>query len=284
MVEEVFPHFCLLKYPPAMDIDGIKFNLRHEGDPDKPLVVLCHALMSNLHMWDSTVAALTKAGFSTLRYDHIGHGQTSTPAADQVGKIHFDAFCRHIHDMVEKTTPGKPPFGFIGCSMGGVLALRYALLYPGALTKVVSCDAPGMTSLEESKPKWRERIELFRSQGVEALARITVDRWFPDPCSPAVREEALGHTTTCTLAGYVTCAEGIMNYDYTSELSKIQTEHVMVLAGENDEAIGPPEILVDVAAKIRGARHVAMPDTGHIPPMHSAEEFERIVISFLQES
>lgn len=267
-----------------MDIDGIRFNVLHEGDPAKPLVVLCHALMSNLHMWDSTAVALHEAGYSTLRYDHVGHGKSSEPAAGQVGKIHFDTFCHHIHEMVERATPGRAPFGFIGCSMGGVLALRYAILYPGSLTKVVSCDAPGMTSLEVSKALWRERIAIFRDQGVEALARATVQRWFPEPCPAAVRDEALKQNITCTLSGYVTCAEGIMNYDYTSELGRIQEEHVMVLAGENDEAIGPPEILIDVAAKVRGARYVVVKDAGHLPPMDQAEQFERIVIPFLKQS
>lgn len=267
-----------------MEIDGIKFHVLHEGDPAKPLVVLCHALMSNLHMWDSTVVALHQAGYSTLRYDHVGHGRSDAPATDRVGRIHFDNFCEHIHAMVERATPGRPPFGFVGCSMGGVLALRYAMLYPGTLRKVMNCDAPGMTALEESKPKWRERISLFRDQGVEALAKATVQRWFPDPCPQSVREEAFKQNITCTLAGYVTCAEGIMNYDYYSELGEIQQEDVMVLAGENDEAIGPPEILMDVAAKVKGAEHVVMKDTGHIPPMHRAEEFEQIMLRFLSRS
>jgi 3-oxoadipate enol-lactonase len=265
-----------------MKIDGIDFHVLHEGKPEQPLVVLCHALMANLHIWDSTVAALHQAGFSTLRYDHVGHGMTRSYPENRVGKIHFDDFVKHIHEMVERITPGQPPFGFIGCSMGGVLALRYAMMYPGDLIKVISCDAPGTTSLEESKPKWKDRIELFHSQGVEALAKVTAQRWFPEPCDPSVREEAFKYTSTCTLAGYITCAEGIMNYDYTSELEHIEKEQVMVLAGENDEAIGPREILQDVARRVPNAQHVLMPDTGHIPPMHQPQEFERIVIGFLQ--
>ncbi|ETN38489.1 uncharacterized protein HMPREF1541_06524 [Cyphellophora europaea CBS 101466] len=267
----------------SMEIDGILFNVLHEGDAANPLVVLCHALMSNMHMWDSTVAALHQAGFSTLRYDHVGHGETSEPPADQVGKLHFDDYCRHIHEMVERTTPGKSPFGFIGCSIGGVLALRYALMYPGALSKVVSCAAPGLTTLEGAEGIWGDRIAIFRNQGVDKLAEMTVARWFPEPCPPVIREVALKQNRSCTLAGYVTCAEAVLHYDYTSELGQIQDEDVMVLAGEKDTAIGPREILDDVATRIRGAKRVLMRDTGHIPPMHQAEEFERLVIPFLKQ-
>ena len=172
----------------------------------------------------------------------------------------------------------------IGCSMGGVLVLRYALMYPGTLKKVVSCDAPGMTSLESSKAKWEDRMEMFRTQGVKPLAKATVERWFPDPCSAAVKGESLKHTLTCTFPGYAACAHGIMNYDYTAELGNIKSEEVIVLAGENDEAIGPKEILMDVASKIKGAKYVSMKDTGHIPPMHSPIAFEDIIVSFLKDS
>lgn len=269
----------------SMNIDGFRFHVLHEGDTAKPLIILCHALMDNMHMWDSTVKALHAAGFSTLRYDHVGHGETSVPETDRVGRLHFDDFCRHIHEMVKRTIPGKKPFGFIGCSMGGVLALRYAMMYPGELSKIVSCDAPGMISLEESKQKWKDRIKMFREEGVGPLAKATVERWFPDPCDPAVKAESLKHTMGTSLEGYVTCAEGIMNYDYDSELEKLGNDgaSIMILAGENDEAIGPKEILLDVHHKIKGSRHVLMKDTGHIPPMHQAADFEGIVIPFLQE-
>jgi 3-oxoadipate enol-lactonase len=56
---------------------------------------------------------------------------------------------------------------------------------------------------------------------------------------------------------------------------------VMVLVGENDEAVGPPEILKGVAEGIKGSEYVVVEDAGHLPPMHRAEEFERIVLDFL---
>ena len=77
-----------------MELDGIQFNVLYEGDPARPLVVLVHALMEDLRMWDSTVQALHKAGFSTLRYDHVGHGGTSPPSADRINSYHFDDFTR----------------------------------------------------------------------------------------------------------------------------------------------------------------------------------------------
>jgi pimeloyl-ACP methyl ester carboxylesterase len=109
--------------------------------------------MANYRMWDYTIPTLHSAGFSTLRYDHIGHNKTTfeTPQSAE-REYHFDDFTRHIHIIVEQVTPGRAPFGIIGCSIGGVLALRYAQMYPGILKKVISCDAPGMPSLASVMP------------------------------------------------------------------------------------------------------------------------------------
>lgn len=265
-------------------LDSIDFNVLIEGRENDPLVILSHALMANLHMWDSTVQALHAAGFRTLRYDHVGHGETvfSTPEAAE-REYHFDVFVQHIHALSAAATPGKKPFAIIGCSMGGVLAVRYAQMFPGTLAKVICADAPGMTSLDSAKPLWLSRIAQFRKEGVEDLAKATVQRWMPDPCPDGTREAMLEQVRTCTFDGYRACATAIMNYDYEAELGRIQEEQVLILAGENDFTIGPKEVLVNIANKIRGARYVSMPNVGHLPPFHDPDEFNKIMLGFLTE-
>lgn len=270
-------------------VDGIDFHAVHEGPTDAPLVVLCHALMANNHMWDSTVTALHAAGYSTLRYDQIGHGSTPAGQIPTSDPWHFDYFTTHIRALIRAVAgPEADPYAIIGCSMGGVLAMRYAMLYPGTVSKVICCDAPGLTSLESAKPKWRARMKQFREEGVDDLARATVERWFPDPCSNAVKEKALAQTRSCSLAGYEICAEAIMNYDYNDDLRRMQNpEGILVLVGENDEAVGPKEVLRTVAENVGGqdrkAEYVAVKDAGHLPPMHRSEEFERIILEFLRK-
>lgn len=266
-----------------ISLDSISFFYKHEGDKAKPLVVLSHALMANHEMWDDTASALHAAGFSTLRYDHVGHNRTkfeTSHAAER--RYHFDDFTRHINMLVETVTPGRRPFGIIGCSMGGVLAVRYAQLYPGVLTKVMSCDAPGMTSLGFAKPLWESRVAQFEAEGVDGLAQATVERWFPDPCPETVRQRMVEQTRTCTLAGYKACVGGITSYDYGPGLEDIRREQVMVLAGENDGAVGPREVLVDVARKIAGSRYVLAKDVGHLPPVHDPLGFNKIMLEFFE--
>lgn len=49
----------------------------------------------------------------------------------------------------------------------------------------------------------------------------------------------------------------------------------------SDGSVGLLEILKGVAEGVGGRERVVMKDTGHLPPMHRTEEFQRIVLDFL---
>jgi len=55
----------------------------------------------------------------------------------------------------------------------------------------------------------------------------------------------------------------------------------MILAGDKDSSIGPPEILNKVSQEIKGAKYVQIKDSGHLPPVHQPKEFEDVILGFL---
>ena len=291
-------------------VEGIKTYTLYEtpsnGGDDSPLVLLSHALMANHHMYDSTVQALLSAGYRTLRYDHIGHnnspeppsGLSSTtnaasntsPTTDDddrlVTSVDFDRLTRQMHALVQNITKQSTIHAVIGCSMGGVLAIRYAQLYPDQISHVISMGMPGIKSLEAAKPLWSQRIEEFEKDvraGTDELCRKTVQRWLPgnEERSVEARREALEEVRRCSYRGYVACADGIRGYDYGDQLSKVQAK-TMVLAGDRDGACGPREGLEMVAEKIKGAEFVWFEGAGHLPPLHKREEFEELMLRFLK--
>jgi hypothetical protein len=103
-----------------------------------------------------------------------------------------------------------------------------------------------MTSLETSKAKWRAHLAQFRAEGAITFARTTAERWCLDPYEQSIKEKAFRQTMKCTLECCDICAEGMMNYDYEREFKRIWEgfEKVMVLVGENDAAVGPPDMLL----------------------------------------
>ena len=282
-----------------VEVEGINyFTLLELPDSQKesaPCVVLCHALMSNLHMWDATVRTLHAAGFSTLRFDHVGHHSTPPPqtrTTDQRrmslgGQLayHMDDITRHAHQLVKERT-GQPHIrAFIGCSIGGVIALRYAMMFPEDVDQIISIAAPGIKAPEGKKKLWSQRIQKFeedQANGMENLCHETVDRWFPNGRSEddAVREEALTHVRTCSIQGYKLMADTIRNYDYDGEVDNVTGVKCLITGGTEDGAIDL-SALRNVSSRIKGSKYVEMEQAGHLPPMQKPKEFGDLMLDFL---
>ncbi len=281
-----------------IEVEGINyFTLFEPPDSqnvDAPCVLLVHALMSNLHMYDATVKALHKAGYSTLRYDHVGHHNTPAPPSRKTTErrmsvggslaYHMDDLTRHMHQLVKERTGQTHLKAVVGCSIGGVLALRYAMMFPKDVDAVISVAAPGITAPEDKKPLWSQRIKQFEEDqrtGQDTLCRATVQRWFPGGSEDdGVREESLMHVKTCSIDGYKLLADTIRNYDYADELAKIQKVRCLVSGGTEDGAISI-SALEDIASKIDGAQYVALEGAGHLPPMQMPEKFNKLMLDFL---
>lgn len=257
---------------------------------DAPCVLLIHALMSNLHMWDATVKTLHEAGYRTLRYDHVGHHNTP-PAHDAEASYHMDDLTRHAHQLVKARTGQSRVEAVVGCSIGGMMALRYGMMFPRDVERIIAIAAPSEASKpfvtpEAAKPLWTQRIRQFEEDqktGGDSLCHATVDRWFPGsrPEDDGVRAEALQHVKTCSLQGYKVLADTIRDYDYADEVGAIGKVKCLVVAGREDGAVAP-ETLEKLAGKVEGADFVVMEGAGHLPPMHKAEEYGERMVRFLK--
>lgn len=282
-----------------VEVEGINYYTLLEGPDDQndnaPCVLLCHALMSNLHMWDSTVRTLNAAGFRTLRFDHVGHHNTPPPQTKTTDQrrmslggplaYHMDDITRHMHQLVKARLGQENIRAVVGCSIGGVLALRYAMMFPGDVEQIISIAAPGVKAPEEKKKLWSQRIQLFeedQKNGMENLCHATVERWFPcgRPEDDAAREESLTHVRSCSLQGYKLLADTIRNYDYEGEEEKVSKVKSLITGGDEDGAISLAH-LKELAGKIQGAEYVEIEKAGHLPPMQKPEEFGELMLRFL---
>lgn len=278
----------------TLTIDSISYHILLSGPQDQhaPTILLTHALMSNLHMWDSTVASLNQANYRTIRFDHIGHDRTPPPP-EATHSYTTDDITRHMHAIASHLSPGGLK-AVIGCSIGGVLALRYAMLYPSQVEIAISLCAPGIKSPEHTEDLWTQRIAQFEADlasGDDSLCHATVQRWLPGDGAgdEAARREALGHVRTCSLKGYRLLADAIRGFDYSEQLEREGLGDVkcVIVAGGRDTA-SSVEALEEVAATIRksaspqAAEFVLMQDAGHIPPMHCPKEFEEVLLAALR--
>lgn len=123
---------------------------------------------------------------------------------------------------------------------------------------------------------------------MEALAKITVPRWFPAPSEYRVggRKESIipAMIEATPLGGFIACAKSLQSYDTLPGLAdKLKGKKVMLLAGGRDGIL--PAGLRALSAQLEkdgiNSRFVEIEGCGHLPMVDSTGEFLDAIEPFL---
>ena len=109
------------------------------GKPGKPVVTLMHGKNFNAHYWIPTARYLNEKGYGVLIPDQIGFGKSSKPLNYQYS---FSALAHHTLGLMASLKIQKSII--IGHSMGGMLASRFALMYPEMTTQLILVNPIGL--------------------------------------------------------------------------------------------------------------------------------------------
>ena len=106
--------------------------------PAKSDVIFIHGTGSNSEMWAAQVKTLTNLGHRCFLIDLRGHGQT--PEVFETTDIQV-----HLDDVMEtlQTLPVKYPATFVGHSLGAIISMELAQLYPEMFDQIFAVGMPG---------------------------------------------------------------------------------------------------------------------------------------------
>tara|TARA_R110000772_G_scaffold64210_3_gene143772 strand:+ start:102234 stop:103298 length:1065 start_codon:yes stop_codon:yes gene_type:complete len=110
-----------------------------KGDPDKPVFTLMHGKNFNADYWTETALYLQEKGYGVVIPDQIGFGKSSKPANYQYS---FAAMAHHTQSLLAFLEIEKSIV--IGHSMGGMLASRFALMYPQITQQLILLNPIGL--------------------------------------------------------------------------------------------------------------------------------------------
>lgn len=250
---------------------GVRLYWRLEGATDRPVLLLLHALGSDLNLWDRTLPLLTRE-LRVLRMDLRGHGASDAPPGDySLQLLAADALA--VMDAAD-----VPRAAVCGLSLGGMIAMSLALHAPQRVGSLIcACTSPKMDA-----KLWTERIATIRSQGIAAVAEAAMQRFFSAEFA-AAHPDIIGTFRTALLAtqseGYAGCAAAIRDMDLVPQLAKIRAP-TLVISGQRDVSTplqGHGERLL---AGIGGARLRELP-AAHFAAVEAPESFARAVGDFL---
>ncbi|CAA9408196.1 MAG: hypothetical protein AVDCRST_MAG22-1685 [uncultured Rubrobacteraceae bacterium] len=177
----------------------------------------------------------------------------------------------------------------MGCSRGGGAVLNFALENRGRVGALVLVgSAVGGFGFDEEPPEeWDELVAAEEAGDLERVSELEVRMWVDGPrrgpgvVDPAVRDP-VGEMNGIALKNE---ALGLgeeleLRPPAATRLPQIQGP-TLVLVGEEDRprplaAAGLLERLIP------GARKTVMPGTAHLPNMERPDEFNRLVLDFLE--
>jgi len=262
----------------------------YEDAGDGPVVVLIHGYGADLRLWDAQVEPLREAGFRVIRFDVRGHGR-SMIAPDGYT---FENYAADLRDLLDRLNIERPATESLevgavhlaGLSMGGGIALQFALDYPDRVLSLTLVDPalPGFTYGDETTTHIQRFMDAVRSHGPrDAVDQVWLEHPFFDgvrraPAQFAAVRDILLDFQAPDMRDGARPAE--YRPDIAGRLGEISAP-TLVIAGEND--VADFRLIADVLAEnIRGARLTIIPDCWHLPPVEKPEEFNRILVSFLR--
>ena len=134
------------------------------ADRPRALVAILHGLGEHCARYAALAADLVRARCSVVALDLPGHGETAGPRGDVPSWVRLRDQVVPAMFTALRGLPGQPmdlPHVLLGHSMGGVLALDYAIAQPRTLVAVVAA-AP---ALRTSLPPWW-KLALCRTASV----------------------------------------------------------------------------------------------------------------------
>jgi pimeloyl-ACP methyl ester carboxylesterase len=245
-------------------------------------VVLLHEGIGDSRMWEPQWDAYAQR-YRVVRFDMRGFGQ-SPPA---VGTFSLTGDLVELLDGVE-----LGPAALIGMSLGGSVAMEATIARPDLVSRLVLVG-PGLRGFEmtdETKAGWAEEEAALERGDDEEAVEINMRMWVdgpsrsPEQVDPELRRK-VGEMQRRAIDIWRAADEEEGEHkplveDWGDRLAEISVP-TLILVGELDRP-EMHEIADRLEAEIPNTRRETIVGTAHVPNMERPEEFDRLVLEFLE--
>lgn len=253
-----------------------KYEIIGEGPP----IVLLHGFTGSHATW-STFVSKWQSGFQLITIDLPGHGETITQTPRTMESCCHDL--QQLFDYLKLTT-----FHLLGYSMGGRLALSFAILYPQYISSLILESAsPGLHSEDERKQRMINDERLAQRIETEGITSF-VDFWEKIPLfasqkkitkdvQQSIRQERLSQSERGLAASLRSMGLGSQP-SWWEKLTKM-TFPVLIIVGELDEKF------MNIGEKMKKAIPsvdlVIVGNVGHAIHVEDPVKFGKLVEAFI---
>jgi 3-oxoadipate enol-lactonase len=258
----------------SMTVHGYRLNYvdRGQGIP----VVLGHGLCMDNTMFAEQMEQLAQH-YRVIAPDWRGHGGSEARAEE----YSMEDQAEDLYELLGALGTGPAHIG--GMSMGGMIALRFALAHPEMTRSLILIDTDAGPEAPERASSYEALAGAFLSGQAEAVVDPVMQILFAPPFFTDLPVEArrwrnrivqqpgvgLFHATRCVTR----------RTDLRGDLGRIKAP-VLIICGEEDVATTPDKSRF-MAEAIAGAKLALVPKAGHSSPVEQPARVTQLIASFL---
>lgn len=270
------------------------------GKPKGRTLVLLHGKNFCAGTWTQSIQVLSAAGYRIVAPDQIGFCKSSKPAHYQYSFQQLAANTRALLDHL-----GIARATLIGHSTGGMLATRYALLYPEATEQLVLVNPIGLEDWKalgvpyRSVDQWYARELKTSADGIRDYERSTyyAGQWSPDYDRWVDMLAGLNNGPGKERVAWNSALiyDMIYSQPVVYEFARLRMPTLLLIGQRDTTAIGKdaapaelkaqlgryPELGKAAARRIPQATLVEFEDLGHAPQMQAPERFHQALLQGL---
>lgn len=247
----------------------------HAGEGE--LLIFMHGIGGNRTNWHDQLPAFSRH-FHAVAWDARGYGDSD----DYEGALDFTDYADDVVRVIDHF--GVERAHLVGLSMGGRIAMDFAVRYPERLLTLTLCDTHlGFANMPQ--PKKEEFIRLRKeplTSGKEPkdIAEPVARTLIGPNASEAVFQRLVESMSRLHKESYIKSIEASVNMDTRSDIGSIRVPTHVVVGGA--DRLTPPETARAIADEIKGAELTVIGDAGHLANIEKPQEFNEAVLGFLQ--
>lgn len=273
------------------------FMYEEADSPNGKTVLLFHGKNFNGAYFGETMTALLEEGFNVLVPDQIGFGKSTKP---DYYHYTFQQLAQNTKALMDSLAINQTVV--LGHSMGGMLATRFALMYPQTTEKMVLENPIGLEDWKKKVPyqgidKWYQDELAKTYEGVKQYMaksyydnnwKSAYDKWLYLRTaffnSPDYDRYAWNQALTTDM---------VMTQPVLYEFSDLEMPAVLIIGQRDRTALGSnlvpdsiaqtmgnyPELGKQTTRQIPEATLIELDNIGHLPHIEAFEQFIDVLLS-----
>ncbi len=264
-------------------------------------VVLLHGKNFNAAYWETTIEALTAEGFKVIAPDQIGFGKSSKPEYFQYT---FQQLALNTKQLLDSLNIEKA--SILGHSMGGMLATRFALMYPDFTENLILVNPIGLEDWKlkipyQSVSDWYENQLESNYESIKAYQKENYydGEWNEDYAEWArlLAGWTLNENYPLIAWNAALTYDMILTQPVVYEFEELRVPTLLIIGTRDRTALGKNLVSEEVRAtmglydelgeetrdKIPNASLVELEDVGHLPHIEAFNEYITPLLDYLKK-